>query len=150
MRSLLLRGLLLAGIALLPSCVTTQVSPEVADNAMKEVSGSWTFSHFGPATASSSEIPNPASHVRQHFRDARINIKPDGTGSMLMVGQAQSFRTSITESADTFHKLSYKSGMFGTESLVYDRSHKTLMMSTKLKLPGKKGVLPTYFRKAPE
>lgn len=114
---------------------------------MREVAGSWTFSHFGPPTAISSDIPNPASHVRNHFRDARIDIKPDGTASVIMVGQAQTFRTRVVESADSYHKLSYRSGAFGTEALVYDRSQKTLMMATKLKLPGSKGILPTYFRK---
>lgn len=76
-----------------------------------------------------------------------MTISADGSGDIILGGNACRLQMTVSDESVSFIKLRVK-GQTEAVDFVYDKTQKTLMMPTKLEVNDAKGILPTYFRRA--
>jgi len=145
--------LFLSFLAFLVGCESTKLSNAAEGgkilgvDALRTVSGTWRFSHFGPPTVENEDAPEPAKVAKRYLKDTIVSLQENGKGSMIASGQSMAFDCKVIEETPLYIKVGL--GDYPADkAFVYNKSTRLLMMPTALNIDGSVGVLPTYLKRS--
>jgi hypothetical protein len=121
---------------------TTATTPA----ALNTVAGTWIYSHAGPSPVAAGGT-DLVTEANEKLKATRILIQPDGTASMVALGQSGSFKVEVLEETPLYIRLGSPK-QAREEAWTYDKATKLIAFPMKVTAGSTSGFMPAYFKRA--